>query len=67
MSIRQAMRFESGVLTLEANGEFAYVLHQPLRDLGKYEEGGAVHQGMKVKVFETPDEATEWLELSPGN
>ena len=29
------MRFESGILTVEANGEFAYVLHQPLRDPDK--------------------------------
>ena len=43
---------------------FAYVLHEPLRDPDKYGESVAVHQGMKVKVFETPEEALKWLEFS---
>jgi hypothetical protein len=131
MSIQQHMRFESGLLTVEANGEFsmehatrafadmlkavaqyqaekvlfdgrnvegdpreferflyavfaaqgtrelvreynfipqfAYVLHEPLRDPNRYGESVAVHAGMKIKVFETPKEALEWLELGPGN
>jgi SpoIIAA-like len=40
---------------------FAYVMHEPLRDPGKYGETVAVNRGMNVKVFETPADAIEWL------
>ena len=125
MSIRHHMRFESGLLKVEANGEFsleeakrvflemlgavaqyqaekvlldgrnvkgnpreferflygefaaqetvrlahkhkivpwfAYVIHEPLRDPGRYGETVAVNRGMNIKVFETMEEAFEWL------
>jgi hypothetical protein len=40
---------------------FAYVMHEPLRDPRKYGETVAVNRGMIVKVFETPEEANQWL------
>src|SRR5262245_38093953 len=33
--------------------QFAYVLHEPLRDAGRYGEKVAVSRGMNVKVFES--------------
>jgi hypothetical protein len=44
--------------------QFAYVIHEPLRDPGRYGETVAVNRGMNVKTFETPEEASEWLRLS---
>ena len=41
--------------------QFAYVLHEPLRDPDRYGETVAVNRGMKVKVFETPEDALKWL------
>ena len=130
MSMRQQMRFESGLLKVEANGDFsleeatrafmemlravaqcqaekvlldgrnvkgepreyerflygefvaqgtrelvreyrfvprfAYVLNEPLRDPDRYGETVAVNRGMKIKVFGTPEEALEWLGLTPA-
>ena len=40
---------------------FAYVLHEPLRDPARLGETVAMNRGMVVKVFETPEDATEWL------
>ena len=40
---------------------FAYVMHEPLRDTTRLGETVAVNRGMIVKVFETPEDAIEWL------
>jgi len=40
---------------------FAYVLHEPLRDPARLGETVAMNRGMVVKVFETPENAIEWL------
>ena len=40
---------------------FAYVLITPLRDPTRYGETVAVNRGMKVKTFENPEAALEWL------
>ena len=40
---------------------FAYVMHEPLRDPGRLGETVAVNRGMDVKVFETLEDAIEWL------
>ncbi len=44
---------------------FAYVMHEPLRDPRRYGETVAVNRGMIVRTFETPEEASEWLGLTP--
>ncbi len=43
---------------------FAYVLKEPILDPGKLGENVAVNRGMRVKAFENPDDALNWL-LSP--
>ena len=40
---------------------FAYVLHEPLRDPARLGETVAMNRGMVIKVFENPEDATEWL------
>ena len=40
---------------------FAYVIHEPLHDLGRLAETVAVNRGMDVKTFEAPEDAFEWL------
>jgi hypothetical protein len=40
---------------------FAYVLLEPLRDPARYGETVAINRGMIIKVFETPEDAIEWL------
>ena len=40
---------------------FAYVAHAPVRDPERFGETVAVNRGMNVKVFETPEDAMEWL------
>ena len=45
---------------------FAYVMHQPLRDPGRFGETVALNRGMIVKTFETLEEAFEWLERTPA-
>ena len=46
---------------------FAYLINEPLRDPQRYGETVAANLGMTVKTFETPEEAFEWLELTPPN
>ena len=41
---------------------FAYVLHEPIRDRTRLGETVAVNRGMSVKVFETLEEASLWLD-----
>ena len=36
-------------------------MHEPLRDKTRLGETVAVNRGMIVKVFETPEDAIEWL------
>jgi hypothetical protein len=40
---------------------FAYVIHVPLRDPAKFGETVAVNRGMNIRVFETLQDATDWL------
>ena len=40
---------------------FAYVAHVPLRDPERFGETVAVNRGRNVKIFETPEDAFEWL------
>ena len=40
---------------------FAYVLHPPLRDPGRFGENVAANRGMNVKTFENPVDAVAWL------
>ena len=47
--------------------QFAFVINEPLRDPQRYGETVAVNRGMNVKTFETPEEAFEWLKLTPAN
>jgi hypothetical protein len=42
---------------------FAYVIHEPVLDRTRLGETVAVNRGMNVKVFETLEEATLWLDL----
>lgn len=44
--------------------QFAYVLNVPLRDPGRLGETVAVNRGMNIKIFETPEDAFEWLGLA---
>jgi len=41
--------------------QFAYVIHEPLRDPQRFGETVAVNRGMNIKVFGTPEEAFAWL------
>ena len=47
--------------------QFAYVANEPLLDPRRFGETVAVNRGMCVKAFETPEEAFEWLRLTPAN
>ncbi len=40
---------------------FAYVIHEPLRDPARFAETVAVNRGAMLRVFETLQDATEWL------
>ena len=40
---------------------FAYILHEPVADPGRFGETVAINRGMNVKVHETIDSALEWL------
>src|SRR5262245_22507188 len=42
---------------------FAYVIRAPLRDPQRFGETVAVNRGMRVRTFETLEEASEWLTL----
>ena len=44
--------------------QFAYVIEQPLRDPRRFGETVAVNRGMNIRVFETPEEAFDWLECT---
>ena len=44
---------------------FAYLINEPLRDPRRYGETVAVNLGMTIKTFETPEEAFNWLDLTP--
>ena len=44
--------------------QFAFVIHEPLRDPRRFGETVALNRGMSVKTFETPEEASEWLGLT---
>jgi hypothetical protein len=46
---------------------FAYVIHEPVRDRTRLGETVAVNRGMNVKVFDTPEQATLWLDLPQGD
>lgn len=46
---------------------FAYVLKEPIRDPKRFGENVAVNRGMRVKVFDTPDEALRWLGITSDN
>lgn len=43
--------------------KFAYVLVEPVLDPERFGETVAVNRGMRVKVFENPEEALRWLGL----
>jgi hypothetical protein len=47
--------------------QFAYVLHEPLCDRGRYGETVAVNRGMNIKVLATLEEGFKWLGFTPGN
>ena len=61
---KEAMRLvrEHGIAS-----RFAYVLKEPLRDPRRFAETVAVNRGMNVKVFETPEDAFQWLDLTSTN
>ena len=46
---------------------FAYVLREPVLDPEKFGETVAVNRGMRVKVFDNPEEALEWLGIPSAN
>jgi hypothetical protein len=46
---------------------FAYLINEPLLDPRRFGETVALNRGMKVKTFETLEEACEWLVLTPAN
>ena len=46
---------------------FAYVLTEPVLDPQKFGETVAVNRGMRVKVFDNPEEALEWLGIPSAN
>jgi len=50
---------------LDRAPRFAYVMHAPLRDPGRFGENVAVNRGMNVRTFDRPEAAVEWLERSP--
>ena len=51
------------VKTHHLTPHFAYLLHDPIRDPNRLGEIVATNRGMKVKTFETLEEARAWLEL----
>jgi len=40
---------------------FAYVMHVPLRDPGRFGENVAANRGVDMKTFEALEEAIQWL------
>ena len=47
--------------------QFAYVLSEPVLDPRRFGETVAVNRGMFVKVFDSFEEALEWLGIAPPN
>lgn len=43
---------------------FAYVIKEPILDPKRFGENVAVNRGMCVKVFDTPEEALQWLGIT---
>ena len=41
--------------------QFAYVIHDPMRDPKRFGENVAVNRGIDVKSFENMNAALEWL------
>jgi hypothetical protein len=46
---------------------FAYVLIEPVLDPERFGETVAVNRGMRIKVFDNPEEALEWLGIPSAN
>jgi hypothetical protein len=46
---------------------FAYVLREPVLDPGRFGETVAVNRGMAVRAFDNPEEALQWLGITPAN
>ena len=49
---------------VDAQPQFAYVLHEPVLDPRRFGEIVAVNRGMNVKAFDDMDKAVKWLDLS---
>ena len=47
--------------------QFAYVLHKPVLDPGRFGETVAVNRGMWVKVFDDLDDALGWLGVAAAS
>jgi len=47
--------------------QFAYVLKEPVLDPRRFGETVASNRGMLVKAFDSPEDAREWLGLTPVN
>jgi len=45
--------------------KFAYVLIPPVLDPQRFGETVAVNRGMRIKVFDNPEDALAWLDLAP--
>jgi len=45
---------------------FAYVLHEPVLDPGRFGETVAVNRGMTLKVFDALEDALAWLQIEPA-
>ena len=58
------MRFLSKGVAAETC--FAYVLHEPVLDPGRFGETVAVNRGMTLKVFDALEDALAWLQIEPA-
>jgi hypothetical protein len=47
--------------------KYAYVLRAPVIDPGRFGETVARNRGMDVMAFDNPEEALEWLGITPAN
>ena len=45
----------------------AYVVLPPIADPGRFGETFAVNRGVNVRIFDTIDEAINWLEIEPAD
>jgi hypothetical protein len=52
---------KGGATEVEDLRTLCFVMHEPLRDQTRLRETVAVNRGMLIKVFETPEDAFEWL------